>query len=84
MNCRLGSCEVASVLQLDRLGQLATLPGDRDVIDRLDPPVLIDEWQLDPPIWDAVRRSINAVSPTSPPVRDTVIDYERRSPRSQN
>lgn len=50
----------ASVLQLDRPGQLATLLGDRSVIDRLDPPLLIDEWQLDPPIWDAVRRSVDA------------------------
>lgn len=50
----------ASVLQLDRPGQLATLRGDRGVIDRLDPPALIDEWQLDPPVWDAVRRSVDA------------------------
>lgn len=50
----------ASVLQLDRPGQLATLRGDRSIIDRLDPPVLIDEWQLDPPVWDAVRRSVDA------------------------
>lgn len=50
----------ASVLQLDRPGQLATLRGDRSIIERLDPPVLIDEWQLDPPIWDAVRRSVDA------------------------
>lgn len=50
----------ASVLQLDRPGQLATLRGDRGVIDRLEPPVLIDEWQLDPPVRDAVRRSVDA------------------------
>ena len=50
----------ATVLELDRPGQLATLRGDRSIIDRLDPPVLIDEWQLDPPVWDAVRRSVDA------------------------
>lgn len=50
----------ASVLQLDRPGQLATLRGDRGIIDRLERPVLIDEWQLDPPVWDAVRRSVDA------------------------
>lgn len=49
----------ASVLQLDRPGQLATLHGDRGIIDRLETPVLIDEWQLDPPVWDAVRRSVD-------------------------
>ena len=49
-----------SVLRLDRPEELAILQADRDRIDRLDPPVLIDEWQLDPPIWDAVRRSVDA------------------------
>ncbi|WP_159621553.1 ATP-binding protein [Ruania rhizosphaerae] len=49
----------ATTLELDRPAQLATLRGDRGVIDRLDPPVLIDEWQLDPPVWDAVRRSVD-------------------------
>ncbi|MEJ6550613.1 DUF4143 domain-containing protein [Corynebacterium sp. USCH3] len=48
-----------SVLRLDRPGQLETLKADRGVIDSLDPPVLVDEWQLDPPIWDAVRRSVD-------------------------
>lgn len=48
-----------SVLRLDRPEQLAILQADRDRIDRLERPVLIDEWQHDPPIWDAVRRSVD-------------------------
>jgi predicted AAA+ superfamily ATPase len=49
-----------TTLQLDRPDQLANLQADRSRIDRLTPPVLIDEWQRDPPIWDAVRRSVDA------------------------
>lgn len=49
-----------SVLRLDRPDDLAILQADRSRIDRLEAPVLIDEWQLDPPIWDAVRRSVDA------------------------
>ncbi|MGP9722742.1 ATP-binding protein [Corynebacterium sp. AOP40-9SA-29] len=48
-----------SILWLDRPGQLATIKADRGMVERLDPPVLIDEWQLDPPVWDAVRRSVD-------------------------
>ncbi|MFV0433099.1 MAG: ATP-binding protein [Leucobacter sp.] len=50
----------ASVLELDRPGQLATLRGDRGIIDRLETPILVDEWQLDPPVWNAVRRSVDS------------------------
>jgi len=49
-----------SVLRLDRPEELMILQADRDRIDRLERPVLIDEWQQDPPIWDAVRRSVDA------------------------
>jgi hypothetical protein len=49
-----------SVLRLDRPEELVILQADRDRIRRLDRPVLIDEWQRDPPIWDAVRRRVDA------------------------
>jgi hypothetical protein len=49
-----------SVLRLDRPEEVEILRADRDRIQRLDRPVLIDEWQRDPPIWDAVRRSVDA------------------------
>lgn len=46
-------------LRLDRPGQLALLRADRDRVTHATPPVLIDEWQLDPPIWDVVRTSVD-------------------------
>ncbi|MFT3874668.1 MAG: DUF4143 domain-containing protein [Nocardioides sp.] len=49
-----------SILRLDRPEEVTILRADRDRINRLERPVLIDEWQLDPPIWDAVRRSVDA------------------------
>lgn len=50
----------SSILRLDRPEELLIVRADRHRIDRLTPPVLIDEWQQDPPIWDAVRRSVDA------------------------
>lgn len=49
-----------SVLRLDRPDDLEIVRADRERIGRLEHPVLIDEWQLDPPIWDTVRRSVDA------------------------
>lgn len=46
---RLDDPAVRSITAADRIGYLASL----------HPPVLIDEWQLDPPIWDAVRRMVD-------------------------
>lgn len=48
-----------STLDLDDGGQLAVLAADVDIIDRLTPPVLIDEWQLFPAVWDRVRRGVD-------------------------
>lgn len=30
-----------------------------DYITQVPPPVLIDEWQLAPPVWDRVRRAVD-------------------------
>jgi predicted AAA+ superfamily ATPase len=49
-----------SAIHLDDPAELAVLQADRASIENLAPPVLIDEWQLDQPIWDAVRRSVDA------------------------
>ncbi|MGV1006185.1 MAG: ATP-binding protein [Candidatus Nanopelagicales bacterium] len=56
------TCErvARTVLRLDRPAELTVLQADRDRIDRLVPPVLLDEWQLDPPVWDYVRRRVDA------------------------
>lgn len=50
----------ASVVALDDPGQREVLMADVAHIRHLPPPVLVDEWQLVPPVWDEVRRSVDA------------------------
>ena len=38
------------------------IQADADLITQSPPPVLIDEWQLEPPVWDRVRRAVDADS----------------------
>ena len=49
----------ATVLNLadERLRQ--TLAADVDQVARVTPPVLIDEWQLEPQVWDRVKRAVD-------------------------
>ena len=49
----------ATVFTLSDPGQREVLAADRDAITRAPAPVFIDEWQLDPPIWDRVRRAVD-------------------------
>ncbi|WP_029108386.1 DUF4143 domain-containing protein [Mycobacterium sp. URHD0025] len=51
-----------STLNLDDDSQRSVLAADLGLIDRLDPPVLIDEWQLLPSVWDRVRRGVDQSS----------------------
>lgn len=49
-----------SVLRLDEPATRTIVAADRTAYLReVAPPVLIDEWQLDPPMWDAVRRLVD-------------------------
>ena len=49
-----------TIVRLDDPAVQLIAAADRShYIRDLDPPVLIDEWQLDPPIWDAVRRLVD-------------------------
>lgn len=48
-----------SVYALDSAAQRELLTGDLGLIRTADPPVLIDEWQLLPETWDAVRRAVD-------------------------
>lgn len=48
-----------SVINLDDAQTLELLVNDPDLIDRLDGPVLVDEWQRHPAVWDRVRRSVD-------------------------
>ncbi|ALG83585.1 ATP-binding protein [Gordonia phthalatica] len=48
-----------STLRLDDPARHSALTADLDLVTRLEPPVLIDEWQLVPPVWDRVRRAVD-------------------------
>lgn len=48
-----------STLALDDAGQRALLSADVGRIDSLPSPVLLDEWQRLPEVWDLVRRSVD-------------------------
>lgn len=48
-----------TVFELDRPSQRAVLEADPTLVERRDPPVLLDEWQRLPPLWDTVRRAVD-------------------------
>ena len=48
-----------SELSMDVASQRALVAGNVCLIRNLEPPVLIDEWQLEPQVWDAVRRAVD-------------------------
>ena len=50
----------ATVLALDDPTERALIEADRDRLSRLPTPILIDEWQLYPAVWDRVRRAVDA------------------------
>jgi uncharacterized protein len=49
----------ASVIALDDPDQVALLSADPGRIARLPTPLLIDEWQRYPAVWDLVRRQVD-------------------------
>jgi predicted AAA+ superfamily ATPase len=54
------SQRAATVHQLDDAAQRAIAEADIDRLLNSPPPVLIDEWQYLPPVWDRVRRAVDA------------------------
>ncbi|MGL4173963.1 MAG: hypothetical protein ACRCTR_07820 [Actinomycetota bacterium] len=46
-------------MSLNIPGQHQALSADLGSITRLPPPVMIDEWQLEPPVWDRVRTAVD-------------------------
>ncbi|MHB1290521.1 AAA family ATPase, partial [Georgenia sp.] len=50
----------ATVLALDDPTERVLIEADRDRLSRLPTPILIDEWQLHPAVWDQVRRAVDA------------------------
>jgi predicted AAA+ superfamily ATPase len=49
-----------SSVYLDDAAQRAIAEADPKVLLQRDRPILIDEWQRVPPVWDAVRRAVDA------------------------
>jgi hypothetical protein len=49
----------ATILSLNNPNELAAVEGDLDLVTQVPPPVLIDEWQLAPSVWDRVRRAVD-------------------------
>lgn len=48
-----------TVFALDTAEQRELLEANPALIERADPPVLVDEWQLLPETWDRVRRAVD-------------------------
>ena len=49
----------ASVVELDQQGYQANVAADPQIVATFAAPVLIDEWQLVPAVWDVVRREVD-------------------------
>lgn len=48
-----------TTLSLNNPNEHAALAGNLDLVTQVPPPVLIDEWQLEPSVWDRVRRAVD-------------------------
>ena len=48
-----------TILSLNVPEQREVLAANLDRVTEVPPPVLIDEWQLEPPVWDRVRRAVD-------------------------
>jgi hypothetical protein len=53
----------ASVIDLSLAGQREIVSADPSILTGLPGPVLVDEWQRLPEVWDHVRRAVDAGSP---------------------
>lgn len=60
------SQRAATRYDLDDPSQRVIVEADLDRALAADPPVLVDEWQHVPPIWDKVRRAVDDRSPAGP------------------
>jgi predicted AAA+ superfamily ATPase len=49
-----------TVINLDMIDERELAQADPTRLDRLPKPLLIDEWQLLPSLWDRIRRSVDA------------------------
>ncbi|WP_402463260.1 ATP-binding protein [Isoptericola aurantiacus] len=53
------SQRATTVVSLNVPRQREILAGDLDYVVQVEPPVLIDEWQLEPSVWDRVRTAVD-------------------------
>jgi hypothetical protein len=53
----------STVLSLNDPSEREALAANLDLITNLPPAVLIDEWQLEPSVWDRVRRAVDDGAP---------------------
>jgi uncharacterized protein len=51
---------VAAVLRLDVSSSRELVAGDPQLVSTRERPLLLDEWQKVPEVWDVVRRSVDA------------------------
>lgn len=49
----------ATVLSLNNPNEHTALADNLDLVTQVAAPVLIDEWQLEPRVWDRVRRAVD-------------------------
>ena len=49
----------STILSLNNPNEHAALAGNLDLVTQVPPPVLIDEWQLEPRVWDRARRAVD-------------------------
>ena len=56
----------ATRYELDNETHLAVVSADVELALSRPAPVLIDEWQHHPPVWDRVRRAVDAHDPPGP------------------
>lgn len=49
----------ATTLSLNEPSQRAAVSANLELVAQLPAPVLIDEWQLEPAVWDRVRRAVD-------------------------
>lgn len=53
------SQRATTVLSLNTPNERVALAGNLDLVTQVPAPVLIDEWQLIPEVWDRVRRAVD-------------------------
>ncbi|WP_029089711.1 ATP-binding protein [Brevibacterium album] len=54
-----GTQRAATVLNFADTAQRQSVEANYDLVTELPPPVLIDEWQLEPSVWDRVRAAVD-------------------------